>query len=145
MRKALGIFFYIIAGFFIYMVCLLAFVSQPTIAKWGIVAGFSLPALVFLCIGLAVNRYQRWRRDAGVVLLSGAGFTSFLVFTFVCLLMTDEFKKMMQPDSLRFFSAYASGAIFTLSVATLGVILLKTERKQAEQNDAAGGYAAADL
>lgn len=129
MRKALGIISYILAGFFVYMVCLLAFVNQPTMAKWGIVAGFSLPALVFLCIGLAVNRFQRWRRDVGVVLLSGAAFTSFLVFTFVCLLMTNEYKQMMQPDILHFFGAYASGTIFILSVAALGVILLKTERK----------------
>ena len=82
------------------MVCLLAFINQPAVAKWGIVGGFTLPALVFLCIGLAVNRFRRWRRDAGVVLLSGAGFTFFLIFTFVCLLMTDEFRRMVRSDQL---------------------------------------------
>lgn len=104
-----------------------------------------MPALVFLCIGLAVNRYHRWRRDSGVVLLSGAGFTCFIIFTLVCLLMTDDFKNMMQPDALQFFSAYTSGTIFTLSVAIIGIILLKSERKMAEQSDAADSYAAADL
>ena len=136
MRKAFAICLYILAGFFVYMVCLLAFVNQPTVAKWGIVGGFTLPALVFLCIGLAINRFRRWRRDAGIVLLSGAGFTSFIVFTFVCLLMTDEFKKMIRPDTLSFFNSYGSGFIFILSVAALGIILLKTENKPAEQSHA---------
>lgn len=131
MRKVAGIMFHIIGGFFVYMVCLLAFINQPPLAKWGMVAGFSLPALFFLCLGLAMNRFQRWRRDVGVVLLSGSGLTFFIVFTFACLLMTDEFKTMMQPDSLDFFSAYASGVLFMLGVAALGVILLKTEKKPA--------------
>ena len=48
MRKVAGIIFHIIGGFFVYMVCFLAFVNQPTLAKWGIVAGFSLPALFFM-------------------------------------------------------------------------------------------------
>jgi len=129
MRKVAGILFHIIGGFFVYMVCLLAFINQPPLAKWGMVAGFSLPALFFLCLGLAMNRFQRWRRDVGVVLLSGSGLTFFIVFTFACLLMTEEFKQMMQPDSLDFFSAYASGALFMLGVAASGVILLKTEKK----------------
>jgi len=129
MRKGLGIAFHIIGGFFVYMVCFLAFINQPPLAKWGMVAGFSLPALFFLTLGLAMNRFHRWRRDLGVVLLSGAGLTFFIVFTFVCLLTSEEFTKMMQPDSLDFFSAYTSGALFMLSVAVLGLILLKTDKK----------------
>lgn len=136
MRKVFGIVFYVLAGFFVYMVCLLAFVNQPAMAKWAIVAGFSMPAAVFLFIGLAVARFRRWKRDSGVVLLSGAGFTAFLVFTFVCLLMTDEFKKMMKPDTLDFFGAYASGFIFMLSVAGLGILLLTKGKHSAEQSHA---------
>ena len=131
MRKVAGIAFHIIGGFFVYMVCLLAFINQPPLAKWGMVAGFSLPALFFLGLGLVMNRFQRWRRDVGVVLVSGSGLTAFIVFTFVCMLTTDEFKKMIEPDTLRFFSASTSGAVFMLSVAALGVIFLKTEKKPA--------------
>ena len=115
---------------------MLNFVNLPTALKWEAMAGFTLPALVFLCIGLAVHRFQRWRRDIGVVLVSGAGFTCFLVFTFACVLMTDEFKQMMQPDTLSFFNAYPSGFIFILSVAALGMFLLKTEKTTAEQSHA---------
>ncbi len=50
--------------------------------------------------------------------------------------MTDEFKKMMRPDTLDFFNAYASGVIFMLSVTALGILLLKTEKNTAEQSHA---------
>ena len=134
MRKVIGILLYIVAGFFVYMVCLLAFVNQtPPIAKWGIVAGFSIPAALFLFGGLAVTRFQNWRRDSGIVILAGAGFTSFLVFTLACLLMTDEFKRMMEPDSLQFFSAYIAGSCFILGTVALGVVLLRAGKRRAEQ------------
>lgn len=133
MRKVAGIAFHILGGFFVYMVCVLAFVNQPTLAKWGMVAGFSLPALFFLGLGLIMNRFRRWRRDVGVVLLSGSGLTAFIVFTFVCLLTTEEFKTMIEPDTLRFFSASTSGPLFMLGVAASGVILLKTDKKAAHK------------
>lgn len=132
MRKALGLAFYILAGCFVYVVCLLAFVTQTTMAKWEVVAGCSLFTLFFLCIGLSVNRFQRWKRDVGVVLLSGAGVTAFIVFSSVCFLTTEEFKKIIQPSSLEFFDAYVSGFIFMLSVVALGILFLKTEKKSVE-------------
>jgi len=133
MCKVLSICLYVLAGFFVYTACLLAFVNHPAALKWGMVGGFTLPALVFLCIGLAVSRFRRWRRDVGIVLLSGAGFTAFLVFTFACLLMTDEFKEAMHPDSLDLFSAYTSGAVVMLSVIALGILCLIKEKKRTEQ------------
>ena len=129
MRNFFGIVLYIFAGFFVYGVSLMSFVNQSFEGKWVIIVGFSLPALFFLSMGLTVNRFQKWKRDIGVVLLSGSGVTIFVVFTFVCLLMTDEFKEMMKPDTLDFFSGYTSGIIFILSVATLGIALLKSEKK----------------
>lgn len=125
MRKASAITLYIAAGFFIYTICLLAFVSQTLANKWGIIAGFSLPALVFLCVGLAVSRFHKWKRDVGVVLLSGAGLATFITLTFVCALTSDEFKAMLQPDTLQFFSAYTSGTLSILTTAAVGIILLK--------------------
>ena len=128
MRKVAAILFHILAGFFVYMVSLLAFFNQPALAKWAMIVGFSLPVLLFLCLGLAMNRFHRWRRDVGVVLVSGAGLTLFLVFTFVCLLSTEEFKASMPPESLDMFSAYWSGSIFLLTLTAGGVILLRTDK-----------------
>ena len=131
MRKVLGILLYVVAGFFIYMVCLLAFINQsPPIAKWCIMAGFAIPAVLFLGGGLALNRFQNWRRDSAIVFLAAAGFTAFLVFTFLCLLMTEEFKHMMKPDTLDFFSAYITGCCFIVGTGALGVALLKAGAKR---------------
>ncbi len=47
MRKGLGISLYIIAGFFVYAVCLLAFIEAPLGTKWQVLAGFVLPAVGF--------------------------------------------------------------------------------------------------
>lgn len=128
MRKVLGIVLYVIAGFFVYTVCLLAFINQPPMPKWGMVAGFSVPAVLCLFGGLAVNRFRNWRRHAGIVLVTAAGFTCFLIFTFICFLMTDEFKQMMHPDTLHFFSAYVSGGAFVLITGALGILLLRSRQ-----------------
>lgn len=131
MRKVAAILFHILAGFFVYMVSLLAFLDQSALAKWAMMVGFSLPVLLFLFLGLTMNRFHRWRRDVGVVLLSGTGFTFFLVFTFVCLLTSEEFKTSMPPESLSVFSSYLFGSIFLLGVAALGVAFLRADMKPA--------------
>jgi hypothetical protein len=132
MHKVLGALFYIAAGFFVYTVCLLAFVNQPTMQKWGVVAGFSVPAIIFLCAGLATNRFQLWKRHTGIVLLSGSGFACFLIFTVACLLTTEEFRQQLGPETLTFFSAYLSGGGLTVSTAVLGLLLLRAETGTAE-------------
>jgi len=132
MRKVFGIVLYVMAGFFVYMVCLLAFINQPLMPKWGMVAGFTIPAVLCLCGGLTVNRFENWQRHSGIVLVTAAGFTCFLIFTFLCLLMTDEFKRMMQPDTLNFFSAYVSGGTFVVITGALGILLLRSRTDCAE-------------
>lgn len=129
MRKALGIVFYALAGFFVYAVCLLSFMNEEhTMVKWLIIAVFSLPAVAFLFIGLSLNRYLKWRRDVGVVLLCGTGAAAFAILVLGCLLMTDEFRKMMKPDTLRVFNAYVTGSIFTLILVGLGIFGIRAEK-----------------
>ena len=132
MRKVFGIVFYVLSGFFVYMLCLLSFINQPPMPKWSIVAGFTVPAILLLFGGLALNRFQNWRRHSGVVLLTAAGFTSFLIFTIWCLFLTDEFEQMMKPDTFHFFNAYVSGCSFVVTTGALGILLLRTGKNRAE-------------
>ena len=144
MRKVSSIILKVIAGFFVYMVSLLAFVSEPpTGVKLGILIGFSVPAVVALCGGLALTRFRNWKRDTGIVLLSASGFTAFLIFTFACLLMTEEFRRMMKPDTLTFFSDYLTGGVVIVGLAILGWILVKADKRKAEQGAALDGDSAA--
>ena len=124
MRKVIAILFYVGAGFFVYMASLLTFINQPALAKWCIVGGFAVPVLLLLGIGLAISRFQNWKKHTGIVLVSGAGVTGFVVFTFICLLTTEDFRQQLGPDTLNFFTGYISGGIFLLCTMGLGVMLL---------------------
>jgi hypothetical protein len=131
MRKVFSIILYVIAGFCVYTACLMAFINHHSMPKWGIVTGYTVAAAIFLCGGLAVNRFQNWRRHAGTVVVSAAGFTIYVIFVFLCLLMTDEFKQMMPSNTLHFFSAYVSGGTFVAITGALGILLLKSGKYQA--------------
>ncbi len=137
MRKALGIVFYVLAGFFVYTVCLLSFLNdEHAMAKWMMVAVFSLPAVAFLFIGLSLNRYLKWKRDVGAVLLWGTGFTVSVIFMFICFLTSEDFRKMIKPETLHIFNSYATGSMFTLSLVGLAIMLLKHGTKSAGQSHA---------
>jgi hypothetical protein len=133
-RKVFSIVFFVIAGFFFYMVGLLGFVSEPSIlAKWGIVLGFTSPAAIALLAGLALGRFRCWKRNTGIVLLSSMGVSLFVVLTFFCLLMTEEFRMMMTPDTLAYFRDYYAGSAVIAGFTILGLILLKLDWGQSSK------------
>jgi hypothetical protein len=142
-RRVLSVVFYVVAGFLFYTVSVVAFIDAAAVgangaaleandaafAKWLPVIIFAVPALLTLVAGLAIMGFRDWRRDAGIVLLSAAGFTTFLVSTFATMLMNEEYRKMMPPDVLRFFGDYISGAAVIVGLALGGALLVITSRK----------------
>lgn len=133
MRKVLSVILDVIAGFFFYMVILTGFVKEPsTAAKWRIMLVFAVPAVVALFGGLALLRFHNWKRTSGIVLLSASGFTAFLIFTIACLFMTEEFRKMMQPDTLNGFGDFLTGGAVMVCLAGLGWLFLKTNGRSAQ-------------
>ena len=137
MRKVSSIILKVIAGFFFYTVSLLAFISEPpTNVKLGIMIGFLIPGVVALFGGLALTHFRNWKRDTGIVFLSASGVTAFLIFTFACLLMTEEFREIIRPDALTFFSDYLTGGGTIVGFAVLGWILLNTNTEKSEQDAA---------
>ena len=144
-RRVLSVGFYIVAGFFFYTVSVLAFIDgaavangaamgadDAALAKWLPIVIFAVPALVTLVIGLAIMGFRDWRRDAGIVFLSVAGFMTFVVFTFVTTFMNEEFRKMMPPDMpdiVKFFGDYITGAAVIVGLALVGALLVITGRK----------------
>ena len=140
MRSLFSVLLNIVAGFFFYMVSLLSFINEPAMAsgKWWIALGFSIPALIALCGGLALNGFRHWQRSTGIVLLLSCGVTAFIVFTFACLLTSSEFRLMVKPETVNFFSDYVSGGFVILCIGALGFLMLKVNNATAEQ------YAPAD-
>lgn len=130
MLKVLSVLFHILAGFFFYMVSVLAFTSTfGGLAKAAMLAGFSAPAFVALAIGLALTRFRRWKRDTGIVLLSTSAISAFLILTMACMLASEDFRRLMPPDTLDGFSAYVTGGVVIVAYAVLGWVLLKAVPK----------------
>jgi hypothetical protein len=135
MRNLFSIMLNIVAGFFFYTASLLCFINDSTIGvvKWWIVLGFTIPALIALCGGLALKGFQNWQKNTGIVLLSSSGVTAFMLFTFACMLMSEELRMMMKLDALTFFSDYLSGGIVVVGLAVLGFLMVKANKVSAEQ------------
>lgn len=142
-RKVISIICYVISGFFFYNVCVLAFVNEPPVlAKFAIMGGFCIPALIALGIGLVCAHFRNWKRDVGIVITSAAGFTSFLILTMVCLFMSPEFKEFFPDNTMDFFSDYVSGISCMAILGTAGILLIKNSKERAEKDAALGGDSA---
>jgi len=133
--KTLSIFCYIVAGFFVYMIGLLAFLNPrflpsgnkpPLWVKYAIVGGFCIPGVVALVIGLALSRFRHWKRDVGIVLASGAGTTAFVVLSMACCLLSPDFKKVFPRNILAFFSDIVTGLSCILLFSVAGIALIKS-------------------
>jgi len=121
MNKTLSIICYVVAGFFFYTIMILSFVNEPPVsAKLAIMGVFAVPAAINLLIGLHVSRYGHWQRDLGIVLLSAALFTIFLVLTVACMLATPEFTQQFPDNKIGFFSDYVSGTLCIAAFLSIG-------------------------
>ena len=98
--------------------------------KFAIMAGFFLPALIALGIGLALGRFQNWKRDTGIVLASASGSTAFVILTILCLLLSPEFKDLFPEDVLGFFGDYRTGLSFVVICGITGFMLIMNYIKE---------------
>ena len=145
-RKAASIICFIVSGFFLYSVCLLAFIndSQHGI-KYIVLAGFAVPALIAFGVGMGLRRFEDSMRCAGIVLLSGCGFTLFLVFTIVCFQLSPEFKEFFPDETLDFFSDHVTGLGAAISGALIGVLMIIISQRRRSSRGAAPSDRAAPL
>lgn len=132
MRKVCSVICHVVAGFLFYLVSLLGFISAfPPAGKALMVAGFLVAALVAMAIGLAFTGFRRWKRDAGLVLLWTSGVNAFLVLTMVCLMMSEEFSKLMPVDTVALFGSYVVGALLMAALAVAGWLLFQAGERPA--------------
>lgn len=129
-RRVIGIICYCISGFFLYLVSLLSFVNDPSkhvsIGIKLLTFGIFLipPALIFLGIGLILRRFQKWKYDIAVVLLSTSGFSIFLTLTVLCVFLSPEVKKVFPGNGLIYFNDYFTGILCLLISICVGSLLL---------------------
>ncbi len=130
MRRVSSIVLYVVAGFFLYAMTIMAFAHPDTNAwiKWPILGVLFACSFVAMCLGLALQSFRRWRRDVGITLLSAAGFCAFVVLTFACLFMDEEFRAMLNPQARTLFSDYVTGAAAVVAPAAIGWLLVRADK-----------------
>ena len=139
MRKLFSILFLVIAGFFVYMLQVLGFVQGVSAgAKWGVIFAFTIPALLALWAGLALARFHAWKRSTGIVFLSSSGVMVVVAFNLACLFASEDFRKIVKPETAVFFSDYLTGFALIAGCAMAGWLLLKaaSDRDQANRRSA---------
>ncbi|MGC4081651.1 MAG: hypothetical protein QM736_05935 [Vicinamibacterales bacterium] len=138
MRQILKIICYVVAGFFCYMVALLAFMTIPGVGagKFLIMGMFSLPAGGAFALGLALAPRGKRLRDAGIVFLAAGGFVSFCVLTFVSLVRDEQFRGMFPPELLAMYRGYVAGFGFLSVLVIAGAGLLWAGLRSARLSDA---------
>lgn len=123
-RKVSSVLSYIVSGFFIYMVTLIAFIKVPENGKLMMSGIFIIPIILFHFVGLSISRFKNWMKSTGIVLLSGAGMTTFVVFTIVMVSMSDEFSKSADVNPFEYFNQWFTGGFTLLITISIGLILL---------------------
>ena len=136
-RPIAGVLSFIAAGFFFYGLAGIAFISTPGWSiKLVIVTSFAVPAAVFFGLGAWC-----WGRNVlqnlGIVLLSAAGITTMVVFSFVAMLMTPEYAKLLPPETTQLFSSVWTGTICLGGYVVIGLALLFVARRNSQRTDVA--------
>lgn len=139
MRRVCSIVLYVVAGFFLYAMTLMAFAHPEHQAwiKWIVLGVLLACSFVAMCLGLAVRSFRRWRRELGITLLSTAGFCAFVVLTLVCLFLDEEFRAMVNPQAQTLFTDYVTGAAAIVVPAAIGWLLVRADMGKNQVGEAA--------
>jgi len=132
LRKVISIICYVVAGFFVYMVSFVAFLplDPPPWAKSAIMGGCAIPGVITLVIGLVISRFQYWKRDVGIVLVSGAGTSALIILLMACVLLSPELVRLHPSHKLTFFSHLVTGLSCIVLFSAAGITLIMSSRRK---------------
>jgi hypothetical protein len=106
---------------------MMAFVNDFNVI--GLVFLFSIFGFILLLVGLALNRFQKWKRDTSLVLISSSCYAAFVAATVGLVSLSPEFRKNYQiPADVLIFNDYLSGVSFIILFAVVGFLLLKLQK-----------------
>ena len=121
--KVLSVILHVVAGSFLYVVCMASFLQVE--GKWMPMVIFTVLALVALGGALASWRFSNWKRETGILLISTSGALAFIVFSFLCFFMAEEYRDVFGPKLKDAYGDYVTGLTVIVGYAALGVLLLK--------------------
>ena len=140
MRKAFRVVLEVVAGFFCYSALLAVFTGGlPIAGNLGLFALFAVPALAALLCGLTLDRFQHWKRDTGIVVISSSALSLSVVITVVSVFATREFRQMAPPNSIQFLKDYhyIAGSIVMAGLGALGLMLVVNDKKETATSETA--------
>jgi len=123
-RRVISIICYVIAGLFLASEGVLAFLEDDASDKAGMLLLASAMAAVPLGIGLALSPGRRMR-EAGIVLMAGAGWVVLSALNFVYLAARKDMRAVLPPELFDMFDDYTVGAINFAIMAGLGIFLFR--------------------
>jgi hypothetical protein len=125
--SGLRIVFYIASVMSIGTANMMAFVNDFDVI--AIVIIFGILGSLLLFIGLALNRFQKWKKETGLVLISSAGYAAFVAATVGLVSLSPEFRKNLQiPAEVFIFNDYLSGVSFIILFGVVGFLMLKLQK-----------------
>jgi len=124
-RNVFGIILLVISGFNFYTLALLSFINKPLWPiKTVVLSVFAIPAIGFLLVGVWCHGFAKFRRDFGIVLLSAAGITAMVIFSYASMLATPDYAKLLPPETRQMFSAVWTGGIWVVLYLLVGLALI---------------------
>jgi hypothetical protein len=123
-RRVISIFCYVVAGLFLASEGILAFLEDDAGDKIGALLLASGLAAVPLGIGIAITPGRRMR-EAGIVLMAGAGWVVLSALNFVYLGARQDMRTVLPPHLFGMFDDYWVGAINFAVMAGLGIYLFR--------------------
>jgi hypothetical protein len=123
-RRVISILCYVVAGLFLASEGVLAFLRDDAADKVGVLLLSAGLAAVPLGIGVALSPGRRMR-EAGIVLMAGAGWVVLSALNFVYLGAREDMRAILPPELFDMFSDYAVGGINFAIMAGLGFFLFR--------------------
>lgn len=131
--KIISTILYVIAGLFLNVAGIMAFVNMPSMTvpiKLIMLCIFVVLALILVVISMALNKFRKWKFAAGIVLISATCVTVFEVISFISMLLSEETRKLFPGNPFDMYNDCVTGFGVIVVFLGLGIILVKSEKKE---------------
>ncbi len=127
-RKISSIFFYSIAGFFLFGLNFISFMKFPA-GKLIVLGVLTALILIFTLIAISISQFKEWQMPTGLMLLISAGFSAFGIFSFICMQLSPAMQVLSPRQNFDMLSDYPTGCSVTLLALGVGYWLIRSANR----------------
>jgi hypothetical protein len=130
LRKIISVVLYVLAGFFVYAACFASFIGVGSaIAKILCLAGIFSVAMIFMCIAASLHRFEKWKMEFGVTLVSATTSAAAACVMLLCIWLDPEFRRYFPRDHFGIID-YVSGTVLVFFLSAFGVVLIRLSTRK---------------